>query len=366
MQAGKDVYVEKPVSHNISEGRRMVQAARKFNRICQTGTQSRSMEGMRQAIEYVRDKIGKVEVARGICFKFRPSIGKVDAEQEPPKTMDYDLWCGPAPLKRPRRNTSNGTVHYDWHWFWDYGNGDLGNQGIHEMDKARWGLAKNELPLSVISLGCRLGYKDDGETPNTQLSLIRYAGSEIIFEVHGLASRTPYPEAVNKQGVQGPNFIGNIFYGSEGTVVCPSYSTGFALDEKGAIIREFKGEGDHFGNFVQAVRSRRKDELNADILQGHLSSALCHMANISFRLGELRNIGQDIRGLGFGEEGMVYDVLRETVEHLNKDHKLAGEQYRVGPILHLDPHEGNFRDNPQANALMTRDYRKGFEVPAKL
>src|SRR5262249_54803209 len=146
-QAGKDVYVEKPVSHNVSEGRRTVEAARALGKICQTGTQSRSMTGMRQAIAFLHPgKLGKVQVARGLCYKSRLSIGKVDGPQEPPKTMDYDLWCGPAPNKPPMRNTKFGTVHYDWHWFWDYGNGDLGNQGIHEMDKARWGLQVGALP----------------------------------------------------------------------------------------------------------------------------------------------------------------------------------------------------------------------------
>src|SRR5262245_10843734 len=147
MQAGKDVYVEKPVSHNVSEGRRIVETARKLNRICQTGTQSRSQKGLRDSIAFIHaGKLGKITLSRGLCYKLRPSIGKVSGPQEPPKTMDYDLWCGPAPNKRPMRNTNNGTVHYDWHWIWDYGNGDLGNQGIHEMDKARWGLNVNELP----------------------------------------------------------------------------------------------------------------------------------------------------------------------------------------------------------------------------
>src|SRR5262249_8581601 len=142
-----DVYLEKPVSHNVSEGRRIVEAARKYNKICQAGTQSRSSTGLKEAMAFLHEgKLGKIKLARGLCYKRRESIGKVDGPQQPPKTMDYDLWCGPAPYKLPHRNTPKfGTVHYDWHWMWDYGNGDLGNQGIHEMDKARWGLGKNEL-----------------------------------------------------------------------------------------------------------------------------------------------------------------------------------------------------------------------------
>src|SRR5262245_13792571 len=164
MQNGKDVYVEKPVSHNVLEGRRIVEAARKFNKICQTGTQSRSTQGMRDAIAFLRSgKLGRITMGRGLCYKLRDSIGKVDGPQRPPATMDYDLWCGPAPLEMPHRNTRHGTVHYDWHWIWHYGNGDLGNQGIHEMDKARWGLGKDSLPRSVVSLGGRFGYVDDGQ-----------------------------------------------------------------------------------------------------------------------------------------------------------------------------------------------------------
>src|SRR5262249_17478984 len=159
------------------EGRRMVEVARKYNKICQTGTQSRTNGGMRAAIEFMRSgKIGKVTLARGLCYKPRGSIGQVKEAQPIPKTIDYALWCGPAPEKPLMRKN----LHYDWHWFWDYGNGDLGNQGIHEMDKARWGLGKNELPKSVRSLGGRVGYEDDGETANTQICVYDYGDCELI------------------------------------------------------------------------------------------------------------------------------------------------------------------------------------------
>ncbi len=142
MQAGKDVYVEKPVSHNVSEGRRIVEVARKTNRLCQAGTQIRSSSGIIEAIEFVKSgKLGKLQVARALCYKRRPSIGRGSGEL--PKTLDYNLWCGPAPEQRPLRRLR---LHYDWHWTWDYGNGDLGNQGIHQMDVARWGLGSSELP----------------------------------------------------------------------------------------------------------------------------------------------------------------------------------------------------------------------------
>ena len=160
IQAGKDVYVEKPVSHNVSEGRRVVEAARKYEKICQTGTQSRSNPGMIQAIDFIREgKIGAVKVARGLCYKPRGSIGP-KGEYEIPKNINYDLWSGPAPiLPLTRKN-----LHYDWHWIWAYGNGDLGNQGIHQMDIARWGLGVNAISDTVFSYGGRLSYEDAGET----------------------------------------------------------------------------------------------------------------------------------------------------------------------------------------------------------
>src|SRR5262249_40787302 len=225
MQRGKDVYCEKPVSHNVREGRIMVETARKLGRICQTGTQSRGMSGMPQSLELIQPgKRGKINLARGRCYKRRDSTGKGSGPQQPPKTMDYDLWCGPAPNKPPMRNTKNGTVHYDWHWFWDYGNGDLGNQGIHEMDKARWGLGKNELPRSVVSVGGRFGYVDDGETPNTQICFFDFGDAHLIFEVRGLPTKNPYPNEEPARGERrrDPNYVGNIFYGSEGYLVCPA------------------------------------------------------------------------------------------------------------------------------------------------
>ncbi len=158
MRAGKHVYVEKPATHNVHEGRLMVQASRKYGKVCQVGTQSRSTNGMREAIAYIHDgNIGKVNLAYGTCYKPRGSIGKVDGVQSTPASMDYDLWCGPARVIAPTRNTKNGPVHYDWHWIWEYGNGDFGNQGVHEADKARWGLNLPGLPTSVVSVGGRLG-----------------------------------------------------------------------------------------------------------------------------------------------------------------------------------------------------------------
>ena len=179
-QAGKDVYVEKPVSHNVWEGRKVVEAAAKYNRIVQAGTQSRSDEALIELAAYLRSgQLGKILRARGFCYKRRESIGKVDGPQPIPAGVDYDLWCGPAPLEPLRRKQ----LHYDWHWVWDTGNGDIGNQGIHEMDMCRWMLGEETLPRRVFSIGGRFGYVDDAETPNTQIAVFDYPSAPIIFEV---------------------------------------------------------------------------------------------------------------------------------------------------------------------------------------
>jgi predicted dehydrogenase len=355
MQNGKDVYVEKPVSHNVSEGRRIVEAARKYKRICQAGTQSRSSTGLRDAMDFLHnDKLGKIKLSRGLCYKRRPSIGKVKGPQEPPKTMDYDLWCGPAPNKPPMRNGTHGPVHYDWHWIWDYGNGDLGNQGIHEMDKARWALNKNELPKAVVSVGGRFGYVDDGETANTQICVYDYGDCELIFEVRGLPTKD----------LKGAS-VGNIMYGTEGYMVCTNYYSATAFDLDGKVIKEFKGGESHYANFVKAVRSRKVEDQNADILEGHLSSALCHLGNISYRLGS--DLAFNKAGKAFGDDKEAAETLLRMEDHL-KENKvpLDDTKCRVGKSLKIDAKKEAFVDDKDANAMLTREYRKGFEVPAKV
>jgi predicted dehydrogenase len=359
MQSGKDVYVEKPVSHNVSEGRRIVEASAKYGRICQTGTQSRTARGMRECIEFLHSgKLGKVKLARGLCYKLRPSIGKVKGPQEPPKTVDYNLWCGPAPLKPLMRKR----LHYDWHWQWDYGNGDLGNQGIHEMDKARWGLGKNEIARSVISVGGRFGYEDDGQTANTQICVFDYGDCELIFEVRGLPSRNPFPGKDYQKAGKPQNFVGNIWYGTEGVMVASSYTGGIALSPNGEVIQRFKGEGDHFGNFIDAVRSRKRADLNADILEGHLSSALCHLGNISYRLGTQLPFSK--KNKSFGDDKEAYETLARMEGHL-RDSGLPVENmtYQVGRKLTIDPKAERFVGDLEADHQLSREYRKPFVVP---
>lgn len=276
-QAGKDVYVEKPLSWCIWEGRQAVKAARKYGRIVQVGTQSRSDAAVRDAIaRFWRGDVGTPVMARATCYKPRPSIG-FQPIQDPPPTLHWDLWRGPGPNVPFHRNL----VHYNWHWFYDFGNGDLGNQGVHQMDIARWGLGKG-LPVHVSSMGGRLGYQDQGETPNTQTCNFQYEdGTMLVFEVRGL------PSAEESGGR-----IGNQFYGSEGWMSqADGFKTHVGYDGE---VREVdgplppvggSGPDDHFANFVKAVRSRRVEDLNADVLEGHYSAALCHMALIAYRLG---------------------------------------------------------------------------------
>jgi predicted dehydrogenase len=348
IQAGKDVYVEKPVSHNVSEGRRIVEAARKHDKICQTGTQCRSMQGSQDAIAYIKaGKIGTLQVARGLCYKTRKSIGE-RGEYQVPATIDYNLWAGPAPmskLTRPR-------FHYDWHWQWECGNGDLGNQGIHQVDVARWGLGVNELSKGVFSYGGRLGYVDAGETANTQVAAFDYGDKTLVFEVRGLKT-SDYRKAT----------VGNVFHGTDGYVVLTSYKTGAAFDKDGNMVAQFEGGGDqvHFDNFVSAVRSRNPKVLNADIEEGHLSSALCHLANISLRLGTKMTIADTKAKLSGDVATETYDRF---VSHLGENQVSPSSEISCGATLALDPKTEKFIGNADADAMLTREYRAPFVVPA--
>ncbi|MGQ0634752.1 MAG: Gfo/Idh/MocA family protein [Planctomycetaceae bacterium] len=357
IQAGKDVYVEKPVSHNVSEGRRLVEAARKHKRICQAGTHYRSMPAVREMMQFIHDgRLGEVKLARGVCYKSRRSIGP-RGEYQVPASVDYDLWCGPAPLRPLTRQQ----FHYDWHWQWDYGNGDLGNQGIHQMDIARWGLGLSDVGRGVLSYGGRLGYEDAGETANSQVTIYDYEDKTIVFEVRGLTTDP-------LKGVG----IGVIFYGSQGYVAAlmpQGVSKAFDLD--GNEIRAFppSEEVAHYANFIKAVRSRNPDDLHADVLEGHLSSALCHLGNISYRLGDVLPVSEIQRRLG-GDSRLKDECLAtfdRFAEHLrSNDVDLDATNLRFGAPLPIETGSETFTgaDSARANALLTREYRKGFEVPA--
>ena len=354
MQAGKDVYVEKPLSHNVLEGRRLVETARKTGRICLHGTQSRSTKAMNQAMQFLHEGgIGKVNLARGLCYKNRGSIGSVGGEQKVPDSVDYDLWCGPAPKKPLTRSK----LHYDWHWIWDYGNGDIGNQGVHQMDICLWGLNKRELAKRVQCVGGRFGYDDDGETPNTQVAVLDYEDAQIIFEVRGLSSKAV---PLSKAGVS------NVFYGSEGTLVVNSYDDVVAYGKNGEKLEmpAFKGhaEGNHMSLFVKACRSRKLAFEQGEAEVGHLSSALCHMTNISYLLGAETPFSAQSKA--FGDDKAAYATLERMEEHLATNGlKLEETKYLLGPSLDFDPKAERFTNNDAANKLMTREYRAPYVLP---
>ncbi len=291
-QAGKHVYVEKPSSHNIFEGRKMIEAARKYNRIVQVGFQNRSITNIINAIRFLHDGgIGEVYLAKGLCYKPRDSFG-ISKDSEPPEGLHYDMWLGPAP-ERPY-NEKKG--HYNWHWHWDTGNGDTGNQGPHQFDVARWGLNKNEHPVSVFSSGGIYGIDPkecSQETPNTQNSIFNYADGKMLeFETRGR-----YTNDVSGLNIR----IGNIFLGTEGWMgINGSTWVAFKKREKEPFAgSEMEAESEknqesaylaapggteHYANFIDAIRASDHMNLNCDIREGFYSSALPLMADISYRL----------------------------------------------------------------------------------
>ncbi len=357
MQAGKDVYVEKPVSHNVWEGRQAALWASKLSRICQCGTQSRSSTGLKEGVAYVRSgKLGKIKYAIGTCYKPRPSIGKLDKPLEIPAYIDYDLWCGPA----EKREIFRPRLAYDWHWDFNTGNGDMGNQGIHQMDIARWFLGESQLSPKVMSIGGRLGYEDAGDTPNTQIVYHDYAAGPLIFETRGL----PQKDVDYKSGMDEyrGSRVGVILQCEKGYVVIPSYSEAIVYDGDGKELQRFKGGGNHFVNFLDCVRSRKRENLNADILEGHLSSALCHTGAISHRLGEKKTAEQIADSIKSNE--LYTDSFKRMGEHLKANGvDLNTPAITIGPWLDMDPATERFKDNEAANALLTRPYREGYVVP---
>jgi len=347
MQAGKDVYVEKPVSHNVSEGRRMVQVARKYNRICQAGTQGRSNGANRAAAEYVRQgKLGQIKLAHVCTYRLRPPIGPAGEYPVPP-TVDYDLWAGPAPMELPVRRKS---FHYDWHWFWDWGNGELGNNSVHVVDTMRLILGLQGLGRGVMSYGGRVGLNDCGQTPSVQITIHDFGPITVVQEVRNLKTAAPK---------RGSVFI----LGSEG------YLSGrVVFDPDGKPIQKLAGPNvDHYDNFIQAVRSRRRDEQSAEINEGHTSTAVVHVANISQRLGKPaspQEIQQALEALKVNEN--VMETFQEIRQHLaDNGVDIEKTPLTLGPWLGIDSEKEKFIDNPAADALLTRNYRKSFVVPTE-
>jgi len=375
MQAGKDAYIEKPICHNIAEGRALVEAAKKYNRICQVGTQCRSQPAIINAMAWLHEGgIGEVRLARGLCYKRRKSIGAL-GDYDIPKEVDFDLWSGPATFTDPKLTRQR--FHYDWHWQRHYGNGDLGNQGPHQTDIARWGLGVDRHPQRILSYGGRLGYKaerkdpnyvDAGDTANTEVSIYDYGDKCMIFETRGLSVDNSADEELNRlfQSNRG-NKIGVVFYGTDGYLVQTSYGSCVAYDKDMNEIKKFGGGSDHFGNFVDGCFSRDASGLSSDAMCGHLSAAVSHLGNISYYLGESNRASVDEIAAAVKHIPSLDDdeaTLARTVKHLTDNGvDLAATPLSLGAMLEFDPEEEKFTNNDAANELLTREYRDGFVCP---
>jgi len=357
-QSGKDVYCEKPLCHGVWEGRQVVNAAKRYDRIIQCGTQARSSRAIKDAVEFVQSgKLGKILCVTGTCYKPRKSIGKLDSPLQIPSYIDYDLWCGPAAkvdLYRPQ-------LHYDWHWDYNTGNGDMGNQGIHQMDVARWFHGATTLSPRVVSFGGRLGYDDAGNSANTQVVLHDYPECPLIFETRGLPkSNLDWGKGMdNFKGSQ----IGVVVECEDGYVVSTaSYGEVRAYDNTGKQIKRFRGGGGHHENFLAAVNSRNSADLNADALTGHLSSSLCHTGTISHQLGEPRPAKEILESVA------KHERLRDSVERM-LNHLKANEVNVEEPVvtagvwLEMDPKTEQFTNNSAANEMLRRHDREPFVVP---
>lgn len=318
-EAGKDVYIEKPACHNPYEGQQMVNAARKYKRIVQIGSQSRSISHKMKAISLLKEGIiGDVYLAKGLCYKRRPSIGH-KPDESVPAGLDWDKFLGPAPM-RPYNQLR---FAYNWHWFWDTGNGDMGNQGIHEMDIARWGLGVEEMPKYITSFGGKYVYDDDQETPNTITSAFNYGKKEIVFETRGLLTNGEGAVEIRGfNGKQAGNAIGNLFYGANGWMGVDN--SGFAVykgESNEKIMEEKRDKADetqvHMANFLKGLKSRDIKDLHADVAVGVTSANLVHLGNAA---------------------------------------------YRVNRRLEFESKTGKFVNDKEADKYLTRDYRKPYVV----
>jgi predicted dehydrogenase len=362
-QAGKDVYVEKPFCYNLWEGQQMVAAARKYGRMVQVGTQNRSSTLLRQTFDHLRGgELGAIRYAHALVYRARDGIGKVSTPTPLPATVNYDLWCGPAPKEPLKRKQ----LHYEWHWFWDTGNGEMGNNGIHVIDLCRWALGQNQPPPRAMSIGGRFGFNDCGETANTHIALLDYQPAPLICEVRNVSvAKTADPMGKFRNQNHG------VVIDCEGGYFAGDASGGAVFDNQGKKIKDIADDGGsrtlettHLSNFAAAVRSRKGSELAADALQGHLSAACCHMANISHRLGK-DSPPEAIRARiqASRELSDAFDRCREYLRENSVD--LDVTPATLGPLVTFDSKEerfvGDFADD--AGKLSRRNYRKPFEVP---
>jgi predicted dehydrogenase len=360
-QAGKHVYVEKPCCHNVSEGRRLIEAADKYGVIVQHGTQQRSDQARANEMAALHSgQYGEVLVAKGYCCKPRWSIG-YKPNKQPPKELDYNLWLGPA-AEQPYHDN---LVHYNWHWFWDFGNGDMGNQGVHQTDVALWGLGKDDtLPNSVWSLGGRWvegpDGKDQGQTPNMLMSVFDFGGPLVVFETRGLVGKK------SKDGTKKfPRKIDNEFYTTEGVMIGGTF---YPKGGKKPVKVEFDGPkvtpGGRLGSFIAAVRSGNTKDINAPVDKGHYASAICHLGNVSYCLGKEVPFSRKPQALGDNKQAVeTLEMIEENLGGIGV--KLEETTYCLGPKLKIDTKTEQFvgENNEAANKLLTRKYRQPFVVP---
>lgn len=359
-QARKDVYVEKPVCHTLWEGIKMQEAARKYGRIVQSGLQNRSDPGLQEAFQWIHaGNLGKITLVRSIVYDNRTSIGKRDTPLVPPDSCDYNLWLGPARDELIYRSR----FHYDWHWDWNTGNGDFGNQGIHELDLARWVMGDPGHPESVFSYGGRFAWNDAGETPNMQNASFAWKGRvPLIFELRNLWVDPETNAAENYKGRR----MGLIVSCEEGELRC-GRGGGMCYDLKGKRIRSFKGDSglQHFPAFINAVLTRKQSDVACTLEDGYLSSCLAHLANASYLTGRLASRGEVADSVA--GDALMAESHDRLVTHLNRwEGHLNGEPWTLGRRLGFDPRAERFTeggDASAANELLRRDYRSSFEVP---
>ena len=351
-QARKHVYVEKPLSHYIWEGRQMVNAARKYNRIVQCGTQHRSEAHFIEAIQWIRQgNLGAIKHIVAFANKRRSSCGQRDTPLPISETIDYDLWCGPAkkvPIYRDR-------LQYDCSFDWNTGDGESCNQGIHEVDVARWCLGEKGLPRRVISLGGRFEFNDACDVPNSQITFYDYPTAPVLYEVHNLTRARDSQEMPDYRG-EGVGVIVEC----EGGSVSPY--RGIAWDKRGKEVKKFAGGGDHFANFITAVRKGDAKELNAEILVGHVSTAVCHVGNISYRLGS-RASRKEMQSR-IEDTPLFLPMFDQFMEHLTAHGiDVDARTVTLGPWLSIDIENERLQDNRAGNHLVRGTYRAPYTVP---
>ena len=359
MEAGKDVYVEKPLSHSQWEGQQTVAAARKYNKVCQIGTQQRSDPMQAEIKKFLHEEkaLGDIVAARVNRYGIRPSIGKRDTPLPIDKDVAYDLWLGPAqdlPIYREK-------LHYDWPWVWNTGSGEMGNWGVHVLDDVRNNVFRDQvsLPKSILGGGGRVTLNDAGETPNVHFC---YFDTGSIPVVIGLSNLPAAPGAKKSPAHPGPS-SGYVVY-CEGGRYEGQRGRGAAYDRSGKKIREFKGNGDvrHQQNFIDAVRAQDRTLLNSEIAVGNDSTGWCNLANIAFRCG--KEFSRETAGKV--QLDQWNELLGEMDSHLQAhDLAMESDSIRLSPLLTLDTKTEQFvgEEADSANQFLKREYRKGYEVP---